>query len=145
VLGAGGVVVASAPERPEIIGSDWSNRRYVEQTYFQRSVFSDAVVDGPRGSEDLVVAVPLRDLEGMYVGALAGMFLLGETKSSGSNGDVARRVGRGLNVPEDVGIASLDDSQPAILVGLYDVFRRSSLLRSNVGESENAYIIDGDA
>ena len=61
-----GKVVATEPDRPEILDSDWSDRTYYGQ--ISRSgvsvsaVFSDIVTDVPNGNEVIVVAVPVTDV-----------------------------------------------------------------------------------
>jgi serine phosphatase RsbU (regulator of sigma subunit)/anti-sigma regulatory factor (Ser/Thr protein kinase) len=74
-----GRVAAALPERPEIAGHDWSDRSFFRQLLADRSVvFSNALEDGPDGSSVIVVAVPVTSPTGELLGALAGMFRLGE-------------------------------------------------------------------
>jgi serine phosphatase RsbU (regulator of sigma subunit)/anti-sigma regulatory factor (Ser/Thr protein kinase) len=74
-----GRVVAALPDRPEIVGQDWSDRSYFRQLLANRRVvFSNTVSDGPQGSQVVVVTVPVTSPTGELLGAMAGMFRLGE-------------------------------------------------------------------
>jgi PAS domain S-box-containing protein len=78
-----GIVVGAEPERPELLGQDWSNRAYFRQMVRSPApVLSDILNDGSRGAQVIVVAVPVTGPRGEFVGTLAGMFGLGETKFS---------------------------------------------------------------
>jgi nitrate/nitrite-specific signal transduction histidine kinase len=78
-----GVVVATEPERPEILGQDWSNRTYFRDMLRSPGpVFSDIVADGPRGAEVIVVAVPIRGHQGQFSGIMAGLFRVGAGATS---------------------------------------------------------------
>jgi nitrate/nitrite-specific signal transduction histidine kinase len=91
VLDNQGVVVAAEPERPEILGQDWSDRSYYRQML--RSpvpVFSDVVADGPQWAEVIVVAVPVKGDHGQFMGLIAGMFRLGATAANPFCSDIAR-------------------------------------------------------
>jgi serine phosphatase RsbU (regulator of sigma subunit)/anti-sigma regulatory factor (Ser/Thr protein kinase) len=74
-----GQVVGTHPYRPEIEGRDWSDRPYFRQLLGgEQVVFSDASHDGPADTPVVVVAVPITSARGEFLGALAGMFRLGE-------------------------------------------------------------------
>ncbi len=78
-----GRVVAAAPDRPEILGLDWSGRAYFRQMiHAPGPAFSDVVVDGPEGDPVVVIAAPIIGPQGEFVGALAGMVRLGATAIS---------------------------------------------------------------
>ena len=78
-----GRVVAVAPDRPEILGQDWSGRAYFRQMiHTPGPAFSDVVADGPEGDSVVVVAAPIIGPQGEFVGALAGMYRLGATAIS---------------------------------------------------------------
>jgi nitrate/nitrite-specific signal transduction histidine kinase len=91
-----GEVVASEPERPELLGQDWSQRPYFRQVLRSaRPTFSDALTDGPQATPVVAVAVPLLGQQDEMMGALIGMFQLGATSISTFYGDIVRlRVGR---------------------------------------------------
>ncbi len=83
ILDDHGRVVAAEPERPEILGQDWSNRTYFRQmVHAPAPVFSDILDDGPGGAQVIVVAVPIIGSRSEFVGTLAGMFRLGATDTS---------------------------------------------------------------
>jgi nitrate/nitrite-specific signal transduction histidine kinase len=91
ILDTLGTVVAAEPARPEIIGRDWSDRPYFRQMLSTPgSVFSDVLVDGPEGTEVMVIAVPILGDQGELVGLLGGMFRVGATSISAFYGDVVK-------------------------------------------------------
>ena len=56
-----GRVQAAEPERPEILGADWSDRAFFRELLATPSAFfSDATQDGPDGSRVVVISVPVR-------------------------------------------------------------------------------------
>jgi serine phosphatase RsbU (regulator of sigma subunit)/anti-sigma regulatory factor (Ser/Thr protein kinase) len=74
-----GKVVATEPERPAILGEDWSNRIYFRRLLTgERTTYSNIAADGLDGTRVIVIAVPITDPEGANLGAVAGMFRLGE-------------------------------------------------------------------
>jgi nitrate/nitrite-specific signal transduction histidine kinase len=97
ILDNHGVVVAAEPERPEILGQNWSSRSYFRHMLRSPgSVFSDVVADGPQGSDVIVVAVPIKGDQGQFLGIMAGMFRLGAASISPFYRDIARlRIGEG--------------------------------------------------
>lgn len=95
ILDAHGRVVAAEPQRPEIMGQDWSDRPYFTQMIRSNApVYSDIVQDGPQGAEALVVAVPIIGGQGEFQGTLAGMFRLGAQSVSALYGGIVKlRIG----------------------------------------------------
>lgn len=85
VLDTFGTVVAAEPDRPKILGQDWSNR-----AYFRGMAFSDIVTDGPEGAEVIVIAVPITGDQGEFLGTMAGMFRLGATAVSAFYGEIVK-------------------------------------------------------
>ncbi|MFN2226288.1 MAG: SpoIIE family protein phosphatase [Anaerolineae bacterium] len=74
-----GRVQGTQPDRPEVFGQDWSARPYFRRLLTgERVVFSDVLPDGPGGSPVVVVSVPITSAEGEFLGALVGMFRLGQ-------------------------------------------------------------------
>jgi serine phosphatase RsbU (regulator of sigma subunit) len=94
-----GTVVGTEPARPDIIGSDWSDRDFFRDLLARRQfVLSDALPDGPDGSWVVVMAVPVRSESGEFLGALAGMFRLGEWTISPFYASIVRlRLGQSGN------------------------------------------------
>src|SRR5512135_3135988 len=75
LLNTYGQVVASAPARPELAGLDWSGRAYFRQMLrSSKPAFSNILGDGPNGSDVVIVAVPVTDSQGEFLGALCGAF-----------------------------------------------------------------------
>ncbi|MCL4535541.1 MAG: histidine kinase [Bacteroidetes bacterium] len=95
ILDSHGEVVAADPERPDAVGHDWSNRTYFRQVLRAGGpAFSDVVTDGPRGTEVIVVAVPITGPQGEFLGMMAGMFRLGASSLSAFYGDIVKlRIG----------------------------------------------------
>lgn len=90
-----GMVVAAEPERPEILGQDWSGRAYFRELLRSReAVWSAVVSDGPAGEQVIVVAAPVYSGDGGFQGMAAGMFHLGATRVSAFYGDIVKlRIG----------------------------------------------------
>jgi signal transduction histidine kinase/CheY-like chemotaxis protein/HAMP domain-containing protein len=92
ILDPFGTVVAAIPERPEILGQDWSDRSYFSHMLrTPGAFFSDVVDDGPQGAEVVVAAVPMIGGQGEFQGTIAGMFRLGETSVSAFYGDIVKQ------------------------------------------------------
>ncbi len=74
-----GRVVATYPERADVMGLDWSNRPYFRPLIQSTSApaFSDIVPDGPGGSDIIAIGVPITSADGEFLGALIGMFRVG--------------------------------------------------------------------
>ena len=86
-----GKVVAAEPDRPEIVGQDWSDRDYFRQILYSRKpAFSDILQDGPEGEAVIVFAVPIVGDRDEFLGVLAGMFQLGAPMSSPFYGSIAK-------------------------------------------------------
>jgi nitrate/nitrite-specific signal transduction histidine kinase len=75
MLDSFGIVVASMPDRPEILGQNWSDRAYFRQIlYSRKAVFSDVLYDGLQDKPVIVFAIPIMGDKGEFFGVLAGMF-----------------------------------------------------------------------
>lgn len=71
ILDTFGLVTAAEPERPEILGQDWSDRAYFRQmARTPRPVFSDVVADGPQGLDVIALAVPITGSQGEFLGTI---------------------------------------------------------------------------
>jgi len=78
VINSRGTIVAAEPERPEILGQNWSGHPYFRQMLRSpEALFSDIVADAPGGVEVIVVTVPITAGQGQFLGVIAGMFRLG--------------------------------------------------------------------
>lgn len=97
VLDNFGKVVASLPNRPDVMRQDWSNRDYFNQMVrSSKPVFSNVSRDGPGGAQVIAVAVPVVGDQGEMLGAVAGMFRLGATSISAFYGGIVKqRIGEG--------------------------------------------------
>ena len=95
ILDNHGVVVATQPARPEIMGQDWSNREYFRQMIrVPGTVFSNVVNDGSGGVPVVVVAVPITNPRGELVGTLVGLFRVVANSISPLYGSIVRlRIG----------------------------------------------------
>jgi PAS domain S-box-containing protein len=86
-----GKVLAAQPERPEIVGQDWSDRSYFRRmAQSPGSLLSEVVNDGPGGEPVIVVAVPVSGMQGEFLGVLAGMFRLGAPTVSPFYGSIVK-------------------------------------------------------
>ena len=86
-----GKVVAVEPERPEILGQDWSNRDYFRQILYSRKpAFSDIVQDGPEQEAAIVFAAPIIGDRDEFLGVLAGVFRLGAPTLNPFYGSIAK-------------------------------------------------------
>ena len=96
ILDTFGTVVAAEPERPEILGQNWSDRAYYRQILRSQilgspgPVFSDIVADGPGDAKVIVVAVPITGPQGEFVGTIAGLFRVGAMTVSAFYGDIVK-------------------------------------------------------
>jgi serine phosphatase RsbU (regulator of sigma subunit) len=90
-----GTVRAAQPAQPTLIGQDWSDTAFFQQLLASSDVaISDALGDEASGMV-MVVSVPLIDGKGQLVGALAGMFGLGESTVSSFYASIVRlRLGQ---------------------------------------------------
>ncbi len=99
VINSRGTVVAADPERPDALGHDWSSRSYFRHMLrAPEPYFSDVVVDGPDGSEVIVVAVPIKGDQDQFLGLMAGMLRLGVTAFNPFYSEIAKlRIGKSDN------------------------------------------------
>ena len=95
ILDNHGLVITAEPERPEILGQDWSDRAYFRQMIRAPGpAFSDITTDGPGGAQVIVVAVPIMGPRNEFLGTLVGMFRLGATTVSSFYGTIVKlRIG----------------------------------------------------
>lgn len=110
LLDSRGQVMGAEPGRPEIFRQDWSDRLFFRRLLGGEGVVvSDALADGPGGSQVVVVAVPITSHRGDFLGALAGMFRLGEPTISAFYASLVRlRIG-------EQGTAILVDSSGQVI------------------------------
>ena len=128
VLDTFGKVVAAVPERPELLGQDWSDRGHFRQMLRTPGpVFSNILADGPQGAEVIVVAVPITGDGGEFLGSALGMFRLRATGVSAFYGEILKlRIaeggrgylvdgnGRVLYHPDNVRIGMDFSTQPSV-------------------------------
>ncbi|MCL4396683.1 MAG: HAMP domain-containing protein, partial [Chloroflexi bacterium] len=90
-----GQVIATEPERPDIMGQNWSDRSYYRQMVRSPgAIWSQVIDDGPGGTPVIVLAVPLTDEVGDLLGTLAAMFRVSGTSISPFYGSIVRlRIG----------------------------------------------------
>lgn len=86
-----GRVLAAQPDRPDLVGRDWSDHQLFRDVLRnQGAVFSDVTPDGVDGSDVVMVAVPVTNDRGDMLGALAGAFRVGATTTSALYGSIIR-------------------------------------------------------
>lgn len=86
-----GRVQASEPERSDILGADWSDRDFFRQLLTSSRAYYSNVTDvGSNGSAVVTVSVPVQGENQEFVGALVGMFRLGEAGVSPLYASVVR-------------------------------------------------------
>ncbi len=91
ILNTFGTVIAAEPDRPEVLGQDWSKRAYFRQMVRSpKVIFSNIVTDGPQDAAVIVVAVPVTGNQGEFLGILAGMFRLNATAVSAFYGSLVK-------------------------------------------------------
>ena len=91
VLDNFGVVVAAEPERPELLGENWSNRSHFRQMVRSPNpAFSNVLTDGPQGAEVIVIAVPIAGARGEFLGSVSGMFHLSPRSTNAFYGQIVR-------------------------------------------------------
>lgn len=96
LLDGAGRIQAAQPERPLDIGRDWSDRAYFRSLLTAADVvFGDTEIDGPGDTSAVVVAVPIHGGSGELLGALVGMFRLGQATISPFYASIVRlRIGQ---------------------------------------------------
>lgn len=96
LLDGTGRIRAAQPDRPVDIGRDWSDRPYFRGLLANDDiVFADTDIDGPGGAPAVVVAVPIQGGSGELLGALVGMFRLGQATISPFYASIVRlRIGQ---------------------------------------------------
>jgi signal transduction histidine kinase/HAMP domain-containing protein len=115
VLDTFGVVVAAVPDRPEIIGEDWSDRSFYHQVLHARvwdlpgPAFSGISTDGPGGADVILVAVPILGLQNEFLGLIVGLFHVSETADTLFYDDIL-----GLGIGESGSAYLVDASGRAI-------------------------------
>jgi len=83
VFDANGAILAAEPEQPEGWGTGWFKRvPFRRELRSSEPVFSDVVVDGPRGEKVIVVVMPITSRHDESVGGIAGLFRLDPTTDS---------------------------------------------------------------
>lgn len=88
-----GRVRGTAPERWEIMSSDWSNQEFFRNMLVAQppvQYFSSIVDVGPDNSPVIVVSTPVLGENGEMVGVLAGLFRLGESRVSAFYASIVR-------------------------------------------------------
>jgi serine phosphatase RsbU (regulator of sigma subunit)/anti-sigma regulatory factor (Ser/Thr protein kinase) len=140
LLDSRGQVIGAEPARPEIFRQDWSDRLFFRRLLSGETVVvSDAIAEGVGGSQVVVVAVPVTSHRGDFLGALAGMFRLGEPTISSFYASVVRlRIGEAGNAilvdsngrviyhpqPEEIGRQFREhEVLDRVLAGQIDAFR----------------------
>ncbi len=128
-----GIVHTSEPNRPEIEGEDWSDRIYFSRVLLDSQLYvSDAVMDGPENSWVVVLSVPIIGDQNQFVGALVGMFHLGEDTLSAFYASIVR-----LRIGQSGGTYVVDGNGRI----LYDT--ETNLIANQISENQRAMIGSG--
>jgi signal transduction histidine kinase len=78
-----GVVIASQPVDPELVGANWSRRSFFTSMVRNPGLyFSNSAPEGPKGENVLAIAVPVMGEKGEFHGVLAGLFHLDTSMAS---------------------------------------------------------------
>jgi HAMP domain-containing protein len=101
LIDAIGTVQVAEPERPQVLGQDWSDRTYYRQVVRSQIsgsssglIVSDIVSDGPGGTDVIVCALPIVGELGQFQGILTGLFQIGPTANNAFYDDIIRlRIG----------------------------------------------------
>ncbi len=90
-----GHITATYPERPDLVGANWSNRHFFQQiARTGRPIFSDIILNDPQKTSVVALAVPVFGSQGEFLGVLAGMFRLGANNVSAFYGSIVKlRIG----------------------------------------------------
>jgi serine phosphatase RsbU (regulator of sigma subunit) len=118
-----GVVRATEPIRPALLGQDWSDQPFFQELLSSAEMaISNGVDYGPRGSLVAIISVPVLNERGEFVGALAGMFGLGESTVSSFYASIVRlRIGQsGTTYVVDSNSRILYDSNSAHVGAMLD-------------------------
>lgn len=102
-----GRVRATVPERWDIMSQDWSNQEFFRKMLVSEppaQYFSPVLDIGPDNSPVVVMSVPVLGQNGEMVGVLAGMFRLGESRTSAFYASIVR-----LRLPGTGNTLILDD------------------------------------
>ena len=96
-----GNVVATMPDRPDIIPQDWSDRNYYQQMLSSDTLatvgptLSNIVADGPGNTDIIAMAVPVVGDRGEFIGLLAGMFRIDAKSNNALYGHLLKlRIGK---------------------------------------------------
>jgi nitrate/nitrite-specific signal transduction histidine kinase len=97
-----GTVVASIPDRPEILLQNWSDRSYYRQILSSDTLasvgpaISNIAADGPGDSDAIALAVPIVGQRGELIGLLVGMFRIDPDSDNALYGSLLKlRIGKG--------------------------------------------------
>ena len=86
-----GTVIAAHPDRPDILGQDWSDRAYFRAVVRNGSTaFSNVEQDGPGGQPVIVLAVPVTNDRGELLGLAGGLFGIGAEVNNALYGSIVR-------------------------------------------------------
>ena len=97
VLDTFGTVTAIHPQRPDIVGQDWSDRAHsLQMLRSPGPIFSDVLYDASQETEVIEVAVPIIGDQGEFLGSMVGVFQLRATSISAFYSGIVRlRIGNG--------------------------------------------------
>lgn len=141
-----GTVIATEPNRQDILGDDWSNYDfYIQIARSSNSIgafFSDIITDLPGRVDVIVVAVPVTDTQNRFVGILAGMFRIGPDSVSAFYGDIVK-----LNWSEGKNVYVVDSTGTVIYHTVTDdigenLANQDAVIKVGSGESGALRVTD---
>jgi serine phosphatase RsbU (regulator of sigma subunit) len=99
VLDRLGFVRFAEPQRPEIMGDNWSDRPFFQFLLSSAGLYvSDATSDGPGGADVVAISVPIVDRTGNSGGSVVGMLLIGSPTTRSLYASILRmRLGQSGN------------------------------------------------
>lgn len=140
-----GQVRATEPERSDIQGADWSDREFFREMLISpRSYYSNVTNLGVNGSDVVLVSVPVLGENQEFIGALVGMFRVGEAGVSPLYASIVRlRIGKtGTTYLVDSNGRILYDSDQARMGGVLTLPPAQS--QTGQGEAQRMIDLDGN-
>lgn len=123
LLDAFGTVLAAEPERPGVLGQDWSDRAYYQEIVRSQIagsppglVLSDIVADGPDGEDVIVCTLPIVGEQDEFRGTLVGIFRIGPTVTNAFYDDIIKlRLGETCGAAGGCGSTYLVDGTGRVI------------------------------
>ncbi len=141
VLNSSGEVVTAHPQRPEIVGQNWTNRLYITPvigSFILRPTISDLVADGANGAKVIVFTMPVAGNQQELKGILLGMFRVGPDVSNSFYGTIIK-----LNIKASANVYLVDPSGRVIFHSDSQYTRNDFSAKEIVGVASDSNAISG--